>query len=160
MGPNGGKLTTGNDGSRTSQAAAQAIVRDFALVNVRALLGAAAYDALDPASHSILLTVDSVTHGFKAHVITGAEKTTITGQITDLGGGVGVGFDSATGDHAARGNLSRLDPDNLNGTATLVATEFIIAVVDKDVSGPAGVIDTVALERERDVYSAFDGLTG
>jgi hypothetical protein len=163
VGPLGGKLTTGNDGSRTPQAAAQAIVRDFALVNVRSLLGAAVYDALVDTTHQILLTIDSVTHGFKAHKITSAEATTIKGQITDLapaGSALGAGFDSATGDHAARGNVSKVDPDNLNGTAALVATEFILAVLEKSDATPAGVIDLVTLERERDAYSVFSGLTG
>lgn len=163
LGPNGGKLTTALDSSRTPQDSTKAIRSDFALVNVRAILGAAVYDALNDASHQILLTVDSVTHSFKAHKITSAESVTIKGQITDLapaGSALGAGFDSATGDHAARGNISRKDPDNLNGSAALVATEFIIAVLEKSNALATGVIDLATLERERDLYSVFSGLTG
>ena len=163
LGPNGGKMTTALDSSRSAQDSTKAIRSDFALVNVRATLGAAVYDALNDASHQILLTVDSVTHSFKAHKITSAESVTIKGQIADLapaGSALGAGFDSATGDHAARGNLSRKNPDNLNGSAALVATEFIIAVLEKSNALATGVIDAVALERERDLYSVFSGLTG
>jgi hypothetical protein len=161
VGPNGEQLTTALDSSRTPAASQQAILRDFALVNVRALLGAATYDALVDTTHQILLTVESATHAFKAHKITTAEATAIKAAITDLGTGVASSdFDSATADHAARGNVSRKDPDDLNGSAALVATEIVIAVLEKSNALPTGVIDVVTLERERDVYSAFSGLTG
>lgn len=158
--PNGKEFGTATDVTRSAQDALKALTADAYTVNVDDLLTDAVYDAIDPAAHSILLTVDATNEMFKAHRITAAESAAIQAAVVDLTS-VTAGlayFEAATGTHAARGRVSRKNPDALNAAATKVATEFILAILDKDVAGAGGVISTVVLMREKDVWVDFSGL--
>jgi len=158
--PNGKEFSVASDSTRSAQDALKALTADTYTVNIDDLLGDAVYDAIDPAVHSILLTVDATTEMLKVHKITVAEDAAIVAGVVDLTS-VTAGlayFEGATGDHAARLRISRKNPDNLNAVVTNVASEYILAILAKDIAGAAGVINTVTLKREQDVWADFSGL--
>jgi hypothetical protein len=155
IGPAGKEILVGADPSASSQVQSQSLFKDVSPFDVRARLTAAVYDAIDPAAHSILLTLDTVRESIKAHKITVAEAAAITNA--DLAG-FDLSFEAATADHAARGRVSQKNPDTLNAAAQNVATEFILAIVVKDVVGALGVISAVTLRREKSAYADFNAL--
>ena len=155
--PNGKEFGTATDATRSAQDALKALTADAYTANVDDLLTDAVYDAIDPAAHAILLTVDAVNEVLKAHKITVAEVALVAAGVADLTS-VTAGlayFEAATVDHAARGRVSRKNPDAINAVATKVATEFVLAVLAKDVLGAPGVINAVVLMREKDVWADF-----
>jgi hypothetical protein len=158
--PNGKEFTVGTDPYRSAQDAMKSLTADFYTVNVDELLTDAIYDGIDPAAHAILLTMDATTETFKAHKITVAEVALVAAGAVDLTS-VTAGlayFEAATVDHAARGRVSRTNPDALISATTKVATEFILAVLAKNVLGVPGVINAVTLKREKDVWVDFSAL--
>jgi hypothetical protein len=155
LSPAGKEVLVAVDPRSSANVQAQALARDASPFDVRAALTATIYDAIDPAVHSILLTVDTVREIVKAHKITVAEAAAIGN--TDLAG-FDLSFEASSADHAARGRVSQKNPDTLNAAAQNVATEFILAVVEKDVAGVAGVVDTVTLRREKSAYADFNAL--
>ncbi len=155
LGPGGKEVLVGTSASLSASDFQKALTADASLFNVRTDLGAAVYDAIDPAVHSILITVRTAGETLKAHKITVAEAAAITNA--DLAG-FDLSFEPSTGDHAARQRVSLKNPDNLNAAAANTATEFILAIVEKDVAGVSGVIDTVTLRREKSTFTNFTGL--
>lgn len=155
LGPAGKEVLVGLDGNANPTVQAQALFNDVSPFNVRLALGAAVYDAIDPAVHGILLTLDTVTETLKALKITVAEAAAITN--TDLAG-FDLSFEPSSGIHAARGRVSQKNPDTLNSAAQNVATEFILALAVKNVAGAAGVISAVTLRREKSLYTDFNAL--
>lgn len=158
--PNGKEFGTATDATRSAQDAVKALTADAYTVNVDNILGDAVYDAIDPAVHSLLLTVDSANEVFKVHKVTVAEAAAIAAAVVDLTSVTPAlaYFEAATVDHAARLRVSRKNPDALNSAAVKVATEFILAILAKDIAGAAGVLSTVTLKREKDVWVDFSPL--
>lgn len=155
LGPTGKEVLVAVGGGLSGSDYQKALTGNAALLNVRTAVGDSVYDAIDPANHSILVTLDTVNEKLKAHKITAAEAAAITN--TDLAG-FDLSFEAATADHAARGRSSLRNPDALNSAAANTATEFILAIVDKDVAGAGGVIGTVTLRREKATWVSFTGL--
>jgi hypothetical protein len=155
VGPGGKEVLVGADPTASSQVQAQALFLDASPFDVRANLTAAIYNAIDPAAHSILLTLNTVTEVIKAHKITVAEAAAITNA--DLAG-FDLSFEALTADHAARGRVSQKNPDTLNAAAQNVATEFILAIAVKNVLGAPGVLSAVTLRREKSAYADFNAL--
>lgn len=128
---------------------------DSALFDVEANLESLSgtYAALDPASHSILITIDTTTNRPHALKITNAERTAIEGAIGAGEAGEATGsFDAATADHRARNRASVKNPDGAaaaNGEIAGVDTsvEFVVATATLD--GVGGDIDVVLVRRER-----------
>ncbi len=158
VGPTGKEVLVATGGGLTGSDYQKALSGDRALLNVRTALGGTTYDALDPATHSILLTIDTVRESLKCHKITSAEKTAIAAAVVDLTSSTVLAFEAATADHVARGRTSLKNPDSLNGAAANTATEFVVAILDKDVVGAGGVISVVGVDRERDVWVDFTAL--
>jgi hypothetical protein len=155
VGPGGKEVLVGADPMASTQVQAQALFLDVSPFDVRANLTAAIYNAIDPAAHSIMLTLNTVTEVIKAHKITVAEAAAITNA--DLAG-FDLSFEAATADHAARGRVSQKNPDTLNAAAQNVATEFILAIAVKNVLGAPGVLSAVTLRREKSAYTDFNAL--
>jgi hypothetical protein len=155
LGPAGKEVLVGSDPAASAQVQAQSLFLDASPVDVRARLGAAIYNGIDPVAHAILLTLDTVTETIKAHKITVAEVAAITNA--DLAG-FDLSFEAATADHAARGRVSQKNPDTLNAAAQNVATEFILAIAVKNVLGAPGVISGITLRREKSAYADFNAL--
>lgn len=155
LSPAGREVSVGLDGNASPSVQAQALFNDVSPFDVRAALGAALYNGIDPAAHAILITLDTVTELLKAHKITVAEVAAITN--VDLAG-FDISFEAATADHAARGRVSQKNPDTLNAAAQNVAKEFILAIAVKNVLGAPGVISAVTLRREKSAYADFNAL--
>lgn len=170
VGPAGEEIRVGVDPKASATQYYKDLNADILEFDVRANLvtptttAPATYDALDPATHQIMITLDTVNDRLKAHVVTAAEAADFQAAITPDGDAVdpvsaGAEWDAATADHAARGRVTMKNPDDLLAAATKVASEFILAFVEKDVVGAGGVIDTVTMAQERrQPWEDMDGL--
>lgn len=122
--------------------------------NLESLSGA--YATLNPATHSILVTLDIVNERFRCLKISNAESTAIQAAIGagETAGDV-VDFAAATADHRARLSAALKNPDGVvvNTTGIMatsnVATEFILGVVTLAATGT--VTTTKVQRRERKI---------
>ena len=159
VGPDGEELRAAYDATKNEADFQKYVRRDAMLyavdLNLESLSGA--FSTLDPASHSLLITLDVRDDRIRVLKITNAEKTAIDAAIaageTD---DANPEFEPATADHRARQRGVFKDPD---GVAALVggvdgviptvnaATEYILATAI--LSGIGGDVSAVTVRRER-----------
>lgn len=159
VGPDGEEVRSGFDATKGESDFQRYLRRDAMLLsaelNLESLSGA--YSALDPASHSLLITLDIANDRLRVLKITNAEKTAIDAAITaGETDDANPEFEPATADHRARLRAAHKDPDaaagvvgGVDGLAASVnaATEYILATAT--LSGVGGNVSAVTVRRER-----------
>lgn len=151
-------LASGPDGEEIRVATARnisagdygkALARDSYTVNVSETLESlsGAYATLDPATHSILITLDAERDVIRCLKITNAEAAAIEAAIgAGETGNANADFSAATANHRARLRGTFKNPDTF-ASVTTVAKEYVLATATLDVIG--GNVSVVTLRRER-----------